>query len=181
MNGISAVVLATGNDTRAIEAGAHAYASRSGQYSSLTGYEVTSSGDLAGTIELPLAVGTVGGATKAHPMAQICLDIMKVTDADTLQRVMAATGLAQNYGALKALATVGIQQGHMKMHASNIAMAAGAVGDEIELVAARMVEAKTVRQDVAEEVSHELSESGTACIIGLIIRIASHVNALYYD
>lgn len=97
MNGISAVVLATGNDTRAIESGAHAFASMTGRYRSLTKYEVTKNGDLAGSIELPLAVGTVGGATKAHPTAKTCLDIMKISDADTLQRVIAATGLAQNF------------------------------------------------------------------------------------
>eukprot|EP00729_Bicosta_minor_P008483 gene8483-27537_t len=156
MNGISAVVLATGNDTRAIESGAHAYASRSGKYTSLTTFEVTAEGDLAGSIELPLAVGTVGGATKAHPMAKNCLDVMNVTDADTLQRIMASTGLAQNFGALKALATVGIQKGHMGLHAGNIAMAAGATGDEIDIIAKQMVADSTVRQDVAEKLLAEL-------------------------
>jgi hydroxymethylglutaryl-CoA reductase len=156
MNGISAVVLATGNDTRAIESGAHAFASRDGRYTSLTTYEVTADGDLAGSIELPLAVGTVGGATKALPTAQNCLDIMGVKDADTLQRIMAATGLAQNFGALKALATVGINKGHMGLHSTNIAMAAGAVGAEVEIVAKRMVAESTVRQDVAEAIIAEL-------------------------
>lgn len=151
MNGISAVVLATGNDTRAIESGAHAYASRGGQYTSLTTYEVTAEGDLAGSIELPLALGIVGGATKAHPMAAASLEIMGVTDADTLQRITASVGLAQNFGALKALATVGIQKGHMSLHSSNVAMAAGAVGDEIDLIAKKLVELGTVRQDIAEE------------------------------
>eukprot|EP00035_Acanthoeca_spectabilis_P021665 m.439445 g.439445 ORF g.439445 m.439445 type:complete len:445 (+) comp18392_c0_seq1:1265-2599(+) len=156
MNGISAVVLATGNDTRAIEAGAHAYASLTGRYRSLTRYEKTSQGNLAGSIELPLAVGIVGGATKAHPTAKTCLDIMQCTDADTLQRVIAATGLAQNFGALKALATVGIQKGHMSLHAGNIAMAAGAVGEEIDKVAREMVSRGVVRQDVALEILTKL-------------------------
>mmetsp|Transcript_6148 Transcript_6148/g.15731 ORF Transcript_6148/g.15731 Transcript_6148/m.15731 type:complete len:441 (+) Transcript_6148:30-1352(+) len=159
MNGISAVVLATGNDTRAIEAGAHAFASMTGRYRSLTRYEVTAEGDLAGSIELPLAVGIVGGATKAHPTAKTCLDIMQCTDADTLQRVIASTGLAQNYGALKALATVGIQKGHMSLHSGNVAMAAGAVGDEIEAVASEMVSRGEVRQDVAEKILADLRAS----------------------
>jgi hydroxymethylglutaryl-CoA reductase len=111
---------------------------------------------LAGSIELPLAVGIVGGATKAHPTAKTCLDIMECEDADTLQRVMASTGLAQNFGALKALATVGIQKGHMSLHAGNIAMAAGAVGPEIDEVAAELVSRGTVRQDIALEVLAEL-------------------------
>jgi len=156
MNGISAVVLATGNDTRAIEAGAHAYASRKGWYTSLTDYEVTAEGDLAASIELPLALGIVGGATAAHPMAKTSLDIMQVSDADTLQRVVAAVGLAQNYGAVKALATVGIQQGHMSLHAGNIAMMAGAVGEEIDVIAKQMVELKTVRQDIAQDMLAKL-------------------------
>jgi hydroxymethylglutaryl-CoA reductase len=155
MNGISAVVLATGNDTRAIEAGAHAYAAKDGWYRSLTKYEVTADGDLAGSIELPMAVGIVGGATKAHPTAKTCLDIMNITDADTLQRVVAATGLAQNFAALKALATVGIQKGHMSLHASNVAMAAGALGEEIDIIAKQLVAAGTVRQDIASQMLAE--------------------------
>lgn len=119
-------------------------------------YEKTSQGNLAGSIELPLAVGIVGGATKAHPTAKTCLDIMQCTDADTLQRVIAATGLAQNFGALKALATVGIQKGHMSLHAGNIAMAAGAVGEEIDKVAREMVSRGVVRQDVALEILTKL-------------------------
>eukprot|EP00040_Diaphanoeca_grandis_P038999 m.257914 g.257914 ORF g.257914 m.257914 type:complete len:461 (+) comp35859_c0_seq1:81-1463(+) len=156
MNGISAVVLATGNDTRAIEAGAHAYAARDGQYRSLTKYEVTADGDLAGMIEVPMAVGIVGGATKVHPTARTCLEIMGITDSDRLQRVIVATGLAQNFAALKALATVGIQKGHMSLHAGNIAMAAGAVDAEVDAIAKRMVAAGTVRQDIAEQFLDEL-------------------------
>jgi len=152
MNGISAVVLATGNDTRAVEAGAHAYASRNGRYSSLTRYEVNADGDLSGSIELPLAVGLIGGATKIHPTAQACLKILGVTTAERLARIIAAVGLAQNFSALKALATTGIQAGHMGLHAQNIAMMAGAVGDEIDAVAKVLVERGTVRIDVAQEI-----------------------------
>jgi len=152
MNGISAVVLATGNDTRAVEAGAHAYAARDGRYTSLTRYEINADGDLSGSIELPLAVGLIGGATKIHPTAQACLKILGVTTAERLARIIAAVGLAQNFSALKALATVGIQSGHMALHAQNVAMMAGAVGDEVEAVAKVLVEQKTVRIDVAQEV-----------------------------
>ena len=152
MNGVSAVTLATGNDTRAIEAGAHAYAARTGRYRSLSHYEITESGDLAGSIELPMALGLVGGATKVHPTAQACLKIIGVNTAAELSRIVAAVGLAQNFGALKALATVGIQQGHMALHAQNVAIAAGAVGDQINEVAQQMIARKTVRQDIAQEI-----------------------------
>jgi hydroxymethylglutaryl-CoA reductase len=152
MNGISAVILATGNDTRAVEAGAHAYAARGGRYTSLTRYEITKDGDLSGSIELPLAVGLIGGATKIHPTAQACLKILGVTTAERLARIIAAVGLAQNFSALKALATVGIQSGHMALHAQNIAIMAGAVGDEVEAVAKVLVERATVRIDVAQNI-----------------------------
>ncbi|WP_419897351.1 hydroxymethylglutaryl-CoA reductase, degradative [Roseomonas sp. USHLN139] len=152
MNGVSAVVLATGNDTRAVEAGAHAYAARSGRYTSLTHWEMTAAGELAGMIELPMPVGLVGGATKIHPTAQACLKILGVKTAERLARIIAAVGLAQNFGAMKALATVGIQQGHMALHAHNVAIAAGAVGEEVGRVAAILVERRQVRQDVATEV-----------------------------
>jgi hydroxymethylglutaryl-CoA reductase len=151
MNGVSAVVLATGNDTRAVEAGAHAYAARHGRYSSLSTWEVTADGSLAGTLELPLPVGLVGGATKVHPTAQACLKILGVTSAERLARIMAAVGLAQNFGALKALATVGIQQGHMALHANNVAMVAGAVGEEVAKLAEILIARRQVRQDVAVE------------------------------
>lgn len=150
MNGVSAVVLATGNDTRAVEAGAHAYAARGGRYASLTAWEVTASGDLAGTIELPMAVGLVGGATKVHPTARLGLKILGVSTAEELARIIAAVGLAQNFSALKALATTGIQKGHMALHAQNIAMMAGAVGDEIDRLAQVLVAKGLVRMDVAE-------------------------------
>lgn len=150
MNGISAVVLATGNDTRAVEAGAHAYAARRGHYGSLTRWEITAEGDLAGSIEVPMAVGLVGGATKLHPTAKLALKILGVTSAEELARIIAAVGLAQNFSALKALATTGIQKGHMALHSQNIAMMAGAVGDEIDRVARVLVVKGTVRLDVAE-------------------------------
>jgi len=159
MNGISAVVLATGNDTRAVEAGAHAYAARSGSYNSLTRFEVTADGDLSGSIELPMAVGLVGGATRLHPTAQSCLKILGVTSAERLARIIAAVGLAQNFSALKALATTGIQKGHMALHAQNIAMMAGALGDEIERVAAALVAGGVVRIDVAQSVLADLRNS----------------------
>lgn len=156
MNGISACVLATGNDTRAIEAGAHAYAARSGRYRSLSRFERTAEGDLAGALELPLAVGLVGGATKVHPTARVCVAILGVTSAVELARVFCAVGLAQTCAALRALSTVGIQEGHMALHAQNLAMMAGAVGEEVDRVARAMVEAREVRMDVAERVLREL-------------------------
>jgi len=151
MNGVSAVVQATGNDTRAVEAGAHAYASRNGQYSPLTQWETDNHGNLSGTLELPMAVGIVGGATRVHPSAQMCLKIMKVHSAKRLASIIAAVGLIQNFSALKALATEGIQRGHMALHAKNVAIAAGAKAEAIDSVAARMIELGTVREDVALE------------------------------
>ncbi|MEM2924205.1 MAG: hydroxymethylglutaryl-CoA reductase, degradative [Methanocellales archaeon] len=151
MNGITAVALATGNDTRAIEAGAHAYASRSGRYEPLSRWEKNSNGDLVGTIELPLAVGIVGGATKTHPTARINLKILGVKTAAELAEVMAAVGLAQNFAALRALATEGIQRGHMSLHSRNIAIAAGATGDLIDKIAEIMVRERKIRLDRAKE------------------------------
>jgi hydroxymethylglutaryl-CoA reductase len=156
MNGISAVVLATGNDTRAVEAGAHAFAARKGHYASLTRWEITADGDLAGSLELPLAVGLVGGATKLHPTARIALKVLGVESAEQLARVIAAVGLAQNFSALKALATTGIQKGHMALHAQNIAMMAGAIGVEIDHIARVLVQAGKVRIDLAEKALHDL-------------------------
>jgi hydroxymethylglutaryl-CoA reductase len=162
MNGISAVVLATGNDTRAVEAGAHAYAARAGRYTSLTHWEVTAEGDLAGSLELPMAVGLVGGATKAHPMARLSLKVLDVKSAEQLARIIAAVGLAQNFSALRALATTGIQKGHMALHAHNIAMMAGAVGDEVDLIAKRLVASGKVRIDLAQvELKALRSRSGS--------------------
>ena len=152
MNGIDPVVVATGNDWRAIEAGAHAYAARSGHYTSLTTWEVTNEGHLTGTIEVPMALGLVGGATKTHPLAQLSLRILGVTSAQELAEVTAAVGLAQNMAALRALATEGIQRGHMALHARNIAIVAGAEGAEVEIVAAELAKNHDVRVDRAREI-----------------------------
>ncbi|MCS4504269.1 3-hydroxy-3-methylglutaryl-coenzyme A reductase [wastewater metagenome] len=160
MNGVSAVVLATGNDTRAVEAGAHAYAAQTGSYRSLTRWEVDAEGNLTGTLEMPLAVGLIGGATRSHPTARVCLDIMGVTTAERLARNIAAVGLAQNFAALKALATTGIQKGHMALHAKNIAVMAGATGDEVDAVAQELVAGGTVRVDIAEAVLARLRGQG---------------------
>ncbi len=159
MNGIDPVVLATGNDWRAIEAGAHAYAARSGGYKSLTNWERNASGDLVGTLEIPMAVGIVGGATKTHPAAQLSLKIMDVHSAEELAQVIAAVGLAQNMGALKALSTEGIQRGHMELHARNIALQAGATGDAIDKVAEVMIQEKKVSIDRAKEILLEKANS----------------------
>ena len=151
MNGVSAVALVTGNDTRALEAGAHGYASRSGQYTSLSRWETDWAGNLVGSLEMPMAVGLIGGATRVHPISKIALKILGVNVAEDLARVMVAVGLVQNYGALKALATTGIQKGHMALHSKNVAMIAGAVGDEVDLLAKRLVEIGKIRTDAAEE------------------------------
>ncbi|HKZ47456.1 MAG TPA: hydroxymethylglutaryl-CoA reductase, degradative, partial [Thermoplasmata archaeon] len=157
MNGIDAVVIATGNDFRAVEAGAHAYAAwREGGYHSLTHWERDASGDLVGSIELPMPVGLVGGATAVHPTAKACVKVLGVKSAQELGQVIAAVGLAQNFAALRALATEGIQRGHMGLHARNIAVTAGAVGDEIEKVAEVLVRERKVRMDRAKEVLDEL-------------------------
>jgi hydroxymethylglutaryl-CoA reductase len=156
MNGVSAVVLATGNDTRAVEAGAHAYAARSGRYSALTRWEVNADGALSGSLEMPLAVGIVGGATKVHPTAQFSLSIMGAPGADRLARIAGAVGLVQNFSALKALATEGIQRGHMTLHAKNVAMMAGADPEEVGTVAEALIESGVVRQDVASRILKKL-------------------------
>lgn len=156
MNGIDAVILATGNDTRAIEAGAHSFAARSGQYKPLTIFEKTPDGDLVGTIEIPMAVGLVGGATKVHPTAKACIKLLGVKGASELGEVAAAVGLAQNFAALRALATVGIQQGHMRLHAKNIAASAGCPEEFLEKVCEIMVSEKKIRMDRAQEIVEEL-------------------------
>lgn len=155
MNGVIAVVNATGNDTRAIEAGAHAYAARSGRYTSLTTWEKDPEGNLAGTLEIPMAVGLVGGATKINPVFQASLKILGVTSAVELGEIIAAVGLAQNLAAIRVLATEGVQSGHMSLHAKNIAVMAGATGALIDEVARRMVEEKKVRVDRAKEILAE--------------------------
>ena len=157
MNGVDAVVIATGNDWRAIEAGAHAYAARGGRYQPLSTWAVDGQGQLVGTLEMPMAVGTVGGATRVHPTAQAALRLMGVTGARELAKIIVSVGLAQNLAALRALATEGIQRGHMTLHARQVAIAAGASGAMVEQVAARMVAEKLVRGDRASEILKELA------------------------
>lgn len=147
MNGVSAVVLATGNDTRAVEAGAHAYAARFGRYTTLTHYELGENGTIIGTIELPLAVGLVGGATKSHPVARTAIKMLGVKTSRELAGIIAAVGLAQNFAALRALASEGIQKGHMKLHAKNMAIQAGAKGHEIGRVVEWVVKEGRFRFD----------------------------------
>jgi len=156
MNGVSAVALATGQDTRALEAGAHAYAAYTGRYLPLTVWEKNAEGDLVGTIEMPIAVGLIGGATAVHPVAKACTRILGVKSAIELAEVIASVGLAQNLAALRALSSEGIQRGHMKLHARNVAISAGASGDLVEKVAAQMVEERRVRFDRAKELVEEL-------------------------
>lgn len=158
MNGIDPVVIATGNDWRAIEAGAHAYAARDGRYTSLSNWEKDSNGDLVGLLEMPLAVGTVGGATRVHPGAKACLKLMGVDSARELAEIIVSVGLAQNLAALRALATEGIQRGHMSLHARQVAIAAGAKGRQITKLAERLVRDKMIRVDHAREILEEWSQ-----------------------
>jgi hydroxymethylglutaryl-CoA reductase len=160
MNGIIAVILATGNDHRAIEAGAHAYAALKGRYTSLSVWEKNQNGDLVGSIELPMAVGLIGGAVRTHPIAKIALKILGVKTANEFAEVLAAVGLAQNLGALRALAHEGIQRGHMSLHARNIAVAAGVPAELVDLVAERMVKERKIRMDRAKELIEELGSTG---------------------
>jgi hydroxymethylglutaryl-CoA reductase len=162
LNGIIAVIVATGNDHRAIEAGAHAYAVKNGQYTSLSTWEKNGNGDLVGSVELPMAVGLIGGAVRTHPIAKIAVKILGVKTANEFGEVLAAVGLAQNLGALRALAHEGIQRGHMSLHARNIAVAAGATGELIDRVAARMVEERKVRMDRAKELIDQFKAPGKA-------------------
>ncbi|KAA0002403.1 MAG: hydroxymethylglutaryl-CoA reductase, degradative [Thermoplasmata archaeon] len=155
MNGIDAVAIATGNDWRAIEAGAHAFVAKNG-YTSLTTWKKNDDGHLEGSIRIPMAIGLVGGATKVHPMAQLSLKILGIKSAKELAEIMASVGLAQNFAAIRALATKGIQDGHMRLHAKNIAIMAGAQGDEIDRVAEVMIKEKKIRMDRAKEILDEL-------------------------
>ncbi len=150
MNGVDAMALATGNDWRAIEAGAHAYAARDGHYRSLSVWEKDAEGNLVGRLEMPMALGTVGGATRVHPGARLALRILGVKGARELAEVAVSVGLAQNLAALRALATEGIQRGHMALHARQVAIAAGATGDEVDWVAERMVAERAIRLDRAQ-------------------------------
>lgn len=151
MNGVIPVVIATGNDTRAIESGAHAYAARSGHYSPFATWEKNADGDLVGSIEMPMAVGLVGGATKIHPAAKVAVKMLGVKTASELAQIIAAVGLAQNMAAIKALATEGIQRGHMSLHARNLAATAGAKGEVLERIVKQMVAEKNVRLEYAQE------------------------------
>jgi hydroxymethylglutaryl-CoA reductase len=158
MNGIDAVVLATANDFRAIEAGAHSYAAMSGRYSPLTKYYKDGEGNLVGEIELPLALGLVGGATRTHPVARVAVKILGVKSTKEFAQVVASVGLAQNFAALRALATEGIQVGHMKLHARNIAINAGAKEEQIEAVAEQMISERKIRVDRAKEILEALNK-----------------------
>ncbi len=155
MNGIDAVVLATGNDFRAVEAGAHAYAARSGRYAPLAVWRRDGE-DLVGELELPLALGIVGGTLRVHPTARLALKMLALESADELSMVAASVGLASNLSALRALATEGIQRGHMSLHARSVASAAGAIGDEVELVAARIASAGVITVEAAERTLAEV-------------------------
>ena len=159
MNGVDAVLIATGNDWRAVEAGAHAYAARDGQYTSLSTWGLDRDGNLVGTLEMPLAVGIVGGATKVHPTARAALNLMSVSTASQLAEIIVSVGLAQNLAALRALATEGIQRGHMSLHARQVAIAAGAEGDIIERLAQQMVSENAVRIDRAQAILEEWQQA----------------------
>jgi hydroxymethylglutaryl-CoA reductase len=161
MNGITAVTLALGNDTRAIEAGAHSYAALSGKYLPLSRWSKDDDGNLVGELELPLAYGIVGGATRTHPVAQVCLKIIGVKTASELAEVACSVGLAQNFAALRALATEGIQRGHMELHARNIAILAGATGDQIDKIAEILAKERNVKVTRAKEVLESLSKKQT--------------------
>jgi hydroxymethylglutaryl-CoA reductase len=156
MNGVDAVVVATGNDWRAVEAGAHAYAARSGRYTSLSTWARNAEGALTGTLEMPLGVGIVGGTVRAHPTARVALKILGVQTARELAEIIVSVGLAQNLAALRALATEGIQRGHMRLHARQVAIAAGAIGEEVELVVQRMTSEGVIRSDKAEAILTEV-------------------------
>ena len=162
MNGVDAVVIATANDWRAVEAGAHAYAARDGRYRSLSRWSKDEQGNLTGFLEMPLAVGTVGGATRVHPAAKAALKLMGVNSARELAEIIVSVGLAQNLAALRALATEGIQRGHMSLHARQVAIAAGAQGETIDRLAEQLVREKKVRIDRAEEILREWNEEKRA-------------------
>ncbi len=158
MNGVVAVGIACGQDIRALEAGAHSYAAKQGSYKPLTTWEKSADGDLVGTLEMPMAVGLVGGAAKVHPAAKASVKILGVKTATELAEVMGSVGLAQNFAALRALASEGIQRGHMKLHARNVATTAGATGKMVDLVAQRMVAERKIRMDRAKEILEELQK-----------------------
>ncbi|MGD8432099.1 MAG: hydroxymethylglutaryl-CoA reductase, degradative [Nitrosopumilaceae archaeon] len=156
MNGIISVANATGQDSRAIEAAANAYAANSGQYRSLSKWSKDANGNLVGYLELPLSVGVVGGIANVHPIAKICNKILGVTSAQELACIMTATGLAQNYSAIRALSTEGIQKGHMRLHARNLAAAAGATNEQIDKIVQKMIEEKNISLNKAKELVKEI-------------------------
>jgi hydroxymethylglutaryl-CoA reductase len=156
MNGIIAVANATGQDSRAIEAAANAYAARSGQYRSLSKWTKDNNGNLVGSLELPLSVGIIGGIANVHPIAKVCMKILRVSSAQELACVMTATGLAQNYSAIRALVTEGIQKGHMRLHARNLATAAGAKPDQVDKIVQKMIEEKKISLDRAKELLEQI-------------------------
>jgi hydroxymethylglutaryl-CoA reductase len=161
MNGVIAVAIACGQDIRALEAGAHSFAAKGGRYKPLTTWEKNSEGDLVGTLEMPMAVGLVGGAARVHPAARVAIKILGVKTAIELAEIMGAVGLAQNFAALRALASEGIQRGHMRLHSRNIAVSAGATGKYVDLVAERMVAEKKIRMDRAKEILDELQKQNS--------------------
>jgi hydroxymethylglutaryl-CoA reductase len=156
MNGIIAVANATGQDSRAIEAATNAYAARSGQYRSLSKWTKDNNGNLVGSLELPLSVGIIGGIANVHPIAKVCMKILRVSSAQELACVMIATGLAQNYSAIRALSTEGIQKGHMRLHARNLAVAAGAKPDQIDKIVQKMIDEKKISLDRAKELLEQI-------------------------
>jgi hydroxymethylglutaryl-CoA reductase len=159
MNGVDAVMIATGNDWRAVEAGAHAYAARGGRYSSLSTWSKDEKGNLRGSLEMPMAVGIVGGATRVHPGAQAALKLMNVSSSAQLAEIIVSVGLAQNLAALRALATEGIQRGHMGLHARQVAIAAGASEEQVNKLADQLVAEGKVRVDRAAEILREWSQN----------------------
>lgn len=160
MNGVDSVVMATGNDYRAVEAGAHAYAARSGRYAPLAIWRRDGE-QLVGELELPLALGIVGGTLRVHPTARLALQLAKIDSASELAQLAGAAGLASNLAALRALATEGIQRGHMSLHARSVASAAGAVGDEVEHVAAALSETRRITVDNAEALLAKLRKASS--------------------
>jgi hydroxymethylglutaryl-CoA reductase len=159
MNGIDSVAIATGQDFRAIEAGCHAYACKDGQYRSLTKWYQNSEGDLVGEIEIPLAVGIIGGITNIHPLVKTCLKILDITSSQELAMIIAAAGLAQNFSAIRALSDEGIQKGHMKLHSKNIAKIAGALNDQIERIAQRMINEENISVSRAREIIESINKT----------------------
>ena len=156
MNGIISVANAVGQDSRAIEAAANAYAAISGKYRSLSKWSKDSDGNLVGILEIPLSVGIVGGIVNVHPVAKVCAKILNVESAQELACVMTATGLAQNYSAIRALSTEGIQKGHMRLHARNLAAAAGATSAQIDQIVEQMIQAKSISLDNAKKLLQQI-------------------------